>query len=698
MTESSFAENAEQIPRYSVSTALLNVSAADNEISFTFEHHAMGLSPYPNGINGMVFDAKTGQPQYLTAFEINNGQIDPYFADLVERLAENQVIALASNYQGNLQLSDRIKRALNCIGSNMGNQDAFQGYWVLIGRKGMNQGTAIESFASSSDISAETHLTVSDSPSNGIYPTLLLHKAQQIYLDNSPLNFAHSEVGVLKVLVFDELTGIPLQTEEIKLFDGEEALLVELIDHLPHGRGVALMLQGKSDRPLSPHVKYCGQLLGSRLIDNYPVGAAWAMVGYKGTPQGSAIETLQRSDPNALMLKVWLSPTLSPSAYWQPPQKLYAPNYHSDDAFGSALAIKGNTAVMAAPLSDTAIERNVGAVYVYCFHEGQWQQEASLYPHDIQYQLVFGKAVAVEGKNILVGAYLADNDWKMSAGALYSFQKQGKTWLQSQKIQPHDLHPEDCFGCAIALEGATALVGAYNSVNLMRHSTGAVYVFQENEGVWQDKQKLQPKDLQKGDSFGCAVAISGEFAAVGAYLGQETGVVYLFRQEKEIWQEYQTLHLPQLKKGDCFGYSVVLEGDMLLVGAKNRAYRHKIGAGAVYIFQFKDQQWQWKQTLQPADLRGYEHFGHSVAINGNLVMVGADQGNSLHQKQTGAVYTFQRQNDNWQPYLKLYAINGEEGDRFGYDLAIQGNLVLVGAPSAEAFGRKGAGVVYPGHF
>jgi hypothetical protein len=335
---------------------------------------------------------------------------------------------------------------------------------------------------------------------------------------------------------------------------------------------------------------------------------------------------------------------------------------------------------------------------VYRFNEGQWQQQASLYPHDLQYQLVFGKSVAVSGNQILVGAYLANNDGKMTAGALYSFQKQGKTWIQSQKIQPYDLHSEDCFGCAIALEGSTALVGAYNSINLLRHSTGAVYVFQENEGIWQDQQKLQPKDLHKGDSFGSAVAMSGEFAAVGAYLAQGTGMVYLFRRQNGVWQECQTLHPPQLKAGDCFGYSVALVGDILLVGAKNKAYRHKIGAGAVYVFQFKDSQWQWIQTLQPSDLRGYEHFGHSVTINGNLAMVGADQGNSPHQTHTGAVYTFQRQDDLWQPYLKLYAINGEQGDRFGYEVAIQGNLILVGAPSAEAFGRKGSGVVYPGHF
>ncbi|MGK7944801.1 MAG: interleukin-like EMT inducer domain-containing protein [Microcystaceae cyanobacterium] len=698
MTESSFAENAEPLPHYSVHTALLSASAAQNGLSFTFDHQKISLSPDYDGINGVVFDAQTGNPQYITAFEVKDGNIDPYFADLVERLAENQVIALASNYQGNLQLSDRIKLSLNCIGSGMSAQSSFQGYWVLIGRKGLNQGTAIESFSSASDVTAKTHLTVSPTASEISYPTLLLDKTEKIYLDNYPLNFGQEAAGNLKILIFDELTGIPLLTQEIKLFDGEESLFVELIDRLPHGRGVALMLQGHRERSLSPQIKHCGQLLGSRLIENYPIGASWAMVGYKGTPKGSAIESLQTDDPNALMLKVWLSPNLSPSAYWQPPQKLYAPNYHSDDAFGSALAIAGETAVMAAPLSDTTIERNVGAVYVYRFNEGQWQQEGSLYPHDIQYQLVFGKAVAVDGDQILVGAYLADNDWKMSAGSLYIFQKQDQAWLQSQKIQPYDLHSEDCFGCAIALEGKTALVGAYNSVNLLRHSTGAVYVFQNHEGIWQDQQKLQPEVLQKGDSFGCAVALSGKFAAVGAYLAQETGVVYLFQQENGIWQDYQTLHLPQLKKGDCFGYSLALEGDTLLVGAKNKAYRHKIGAGVVYVFQFKGQQWQWQQTLQPSDLKGYEHFGHSVAINGDLIMVGADQGNSPYQKQTGAVYTFQKQNNVWKPYLKLHAINGEEGDRFGYEVAIQDNLILVGAPSAEAFGRKGAGVVYPGHF
>lgn len=696
MTESSFAENAYPLPRYPVHSALLRVYSAFDDVSITLDQQEMGEKPYPSGLNVVVFDPVTDHPLYHTCFDITDPQNEQVFRDLIEKITENQLIALASPQINFLSFSQTTKTALATFGSRILEQGGFQGSWSLIGRKNAVISQTFEEFSEEKAGKSQVNLEIYQKSSDFPYPTLRINQATHFQLDEQPLYF--SQEGEMKVMIFDELTGIPLIIRALKIFDRDEATFCHLIDNLPHGRGIAIALKGKPDQTLSSDVKRMGLQVGSHLIEKYETGASWVMVGYKGTPSGSAIENLHPTDANALILKVWLSPTLSPSAYWQPPQKLYAPNYHSDDAFGSALAIEDETALMAAPLSDTAIERNVGAVYLFEFRMGQWQHEQTLRPHDVEYQVIFGKAVAIENDNILIGAYLADAGWKISAGAVYSFQKWGETWQQSQKLQPYDLHPEDCFGCAIALEGDTALVGAYNSLNLLRQPTGAVYVLGNTLSGWQDKQKLNPEDLKKGDCFGHSVAISGDFAGVGAYLAEETGVVYVFQRHKGIWLEYQKLQHPKLRKGDCFGYSVALQGDVLLIGAKNVCSRGKIGIGAVYVYHRMAGQWQWVQTWQPSDLRGYEHFGHSVALSGNLAIVGADQGSSATGAYTGAVYTFQRTAKTWQPYLKLYSISGAVGDRFGYAVAIKDNLVLVGAPSAEAFGRKGAGIVYPGHF
>ncbi len=709
MTESSFADKAYPLPAPLSSFLTLEIDSSDTEASITLDNQEIGLIRQPVGLILAVFESVTDHPLYCTCLDVT--QDSDILVELLLKLKDNQLIALIIKSNTPISLSDRTKNTLNHWESSLTSLDPFQGTYGIIGRKGSSHLT--ESLSSTAQMSCAITLNYQSNPAEIAYPVLMLrasdsngdHPTPKITLDDCPILFEEKENEPFKVVVFDELTGIPLENESFNPWNPhEERRFRELVDTLPHGRGIACCLTiaeatlFSRAEALSSPLQRVIQSLGSRFVEKYQKGQTWFMVGYKGVSSGSALEILQISTHFPLMLKVWLSPTLSPSVYWQPPQKLYAPNYHSDDAFGGTLAMDGNTALMASPLADTALERNVGAVYVFHFNQGQWQYQQMLQPHDLEYQPVFGKSMAIEGEKILIGAYFADSYWKIATGAIYSFIKKEKMWQQSQKLQPHDLHPEDCFGCAVAINQDTAFVGAYNSLNLFRQATGAVYVFKHINGTWQDQQKLQPTHLEKGDNFGHSVAINGNFAAVGAYLAQTTGIVYLFQQENGIWQESQVIQPTDLQAGDCFGYSVALEGDMLLIGAKNAKKGAKIGAGSVYFYQYRHEQWQRIQRWQPSDLRGYEHFGHSVVLDGDLAMVGADQGSSVTEAYTGAVYTFQRQGNIWQPHLKLYGINAKAGDRFGYAIALKRDLILVGSPSAEVFGRKGAGIVYPGHF
>jgi len=73
----------------------------------------------------------------------------------------------------------------------------------------------------------------------------------------------------------------------------------------------------------------------------------------------------------------------------------------------------------------------------------------------------FGCAVAIEGPRAIVGAR-NDAERGESAGAAYVFRRQGAGWIQTQKLTPQDASPYGVFGVQIAIEGDTAMIAAWD--------------------------------------------------------------------------------------------------------------------------------------------------------------------------------------------------------------------------------------------
>ena len=138
---------------------------------------------------------------------------------------------------------------------------------------------------------------------------------------------------------------------------------------------------------------------------------------------------------------------------------------------------------------------------------------------------------------------------------------------------------------------------------------------------------------------------------------------------------------------DFFGFSVDIDGDTVVVGAS--------GKNAVYVFRTTDGGATYGQVAKLTASDGASKFGYSVAIDGDTIVVGAygDQG------QTGAAYVF-RTTDGWSTYteIKLTASDAASLDMFGYDVAIDGDTIVVsshGADDAELSGNNsGAAYVF----
>ncbi|MCH2143465.1 MAG: FG-GAP repeat protein, partial [Phycisphaerales bacterium] len=143
-------------------------------------------------------------------------------------------------------------------------------------------------------------------------------------------------------------------------------------------------------------------------------------------------------------------------------------------------------------------------------------------------------------------------------------------------------------------------------------------------------------------------------------------------------------------EGDEFGESVAIDGDYAIIGTKNDdSFR-----GSAYIFERQaGGNWNQVQKLITTDAEEFDYFGCSVAISGDLAVVGA-RGEDGNDYNSGAIYIYERQfNGSWDEVARYVIDDGGDNDQLGCSVAISGELVLAGAYNHNVDGIQ-AGAAY----
>ena len=214
-------------------------------------------------------------------------------------------------------------------------------------------------------------------------------------------------------------------------------------------------------------------------------------------------------------------------------------------------------------------------------------------------------------------------------------------------------------------------------------------------------KKLTASDAEDLDNFGQSVAVSGDTAVLGASGedagGIQAGAAYVVRRDQGgsgNWGEVAKLTASDAQLGDFFGQSVAVSGDIVVVGAPGFP-------GVAYVFQRNQggaDNWGQVAKITASDAQGGASFGQSVAVNGDTVVVGAsgEDGASETLADRGAAYVFRRHEggvDNWGEVTKLAASDAQSGDKFGTSVAVSGDTAVVGAYAEDAGGTN-AGAAY----
>lgn len=355
--------------------------------------------------------------------------------------------------------------------------------------------------------------------------------------------------------------------------------------------------------------------------------------------------------------------------------------------FGQAIAADGGQLLVGAFLADTGQGADAGLAWVYPPGGGE---PARLSASDGRPDSRYGIAVALDGARALVGAYFDAVDGQIDRGSAYLHERVNGQWIQRQKLIAGNGNIREYFGLAVALEGSVAVVAAPGAI-VEQAGAGRVHVYRRDVvGNWNEEQVLEPPAPIFSGNYGRGLALAGgrlyvgePFAAVGALT--EAGAVHVYRDVQGSFVFERTLTEPVPQAGAVFGFGLAAVADAALIGAPQangtgRAWWWQPGAASVL------------RALTPPDLQSGELYGLAVELSDTAALVsgsGHDRGNA---QDVGRAHYWRRANDDWLR-REVWAAPREFPEQFGRSLALDGDTVFLGAPNAARLSPQ-EGAVY----
>lgn len=263
-------------------------------------------------------------------------------------------------------------------------------------------------------------------------------------------------------------------------------------------------------------------------------------------------------------------------------------------------------------------------------------------------------------------AVISDTSAFDSFGAAFVYRR-GPAGLEDWKLDAVLMSPEpdveDAFGFAVAVSSDVIVVGAPGA-SAPEIQSGAAHVFRYNpdSAKWEHEATLTASDGDMGDIFGWSVAIDGDVLLIGARDDEpngldQSGSAYVFRYDPDRsgWIEEAKLTDPDAEEEDLFGVSVSIRGEVALIGAHANDDAGG-GTGAAFVFRYAAKGaggWVLEQQLQAFDAQWLAWFGLSVSLGHDVALIGAPQLDS----QIGAAYVMRYDGQTWVHEAKLLASN-----------------------------------------
>jgi hypothetical protein len=281
-----------------------------------------------------------------------------------------------------------------------------------------------------------------------------------------------------------------------------------------------------------------------------------------------------------------------------------------------------------------------------------------------------------------------------------------------KKFKASDAGASDSYGGAVEIRGNTAVVSAHGWDDPLAEggfgSAGAIYCYIKTGTSWVPRTEhiLTSSVRQNNSKIGTAgndaetsyrfnaLTVHGERVVAGVpewYNGSiYPGQIVIWEKSGDIWVESHVTASTSVAN-DWYGLSVSTYGDHIAVGAPYHDGKNT-NAGKVYILSSGSAGWVEETTLEPEYGAGiYDeygaYFGISLHMNSDLLAVGVPGKDKTHVYRSGSL--------GWVEEEILTHPSSSTGDKYGSNVAIDGQVLVVGCPYEDAAGANaGAAFVY----
>lgn len=328
-------------------------------------------------------------------------------------------------------------------------------------------------------------------------------------------------------------------------------------------------------------------------------------------------------------------------------QRLTAFDAAEGAEFGGIVRFMDDYLVVASGRSNIEDAFMAGSLYIYKLDtNNEWTFHTKLIASDYQSTALLGaNPTSLDTyENILAVGAMAHDSW---TGAVYIFENNEGAWTETQKIEVPDAVLNGNFGIGVSISKNYLIVGASGANN----GRGKAYIFQKNEenGLWEFEHDVVASDAQNNTYFGTSVSVDENQFVVGAYAEQsmssDVPAAYIFERDMSgQWNQVQRIGSHEAGEDTYFGWHCEMVGDMLFVAAP-----HVFGVEESRVNVYKKTEeglWEEFFTVTPSD-NVNAFFGWHFAYHGNRLLVGAprndfDENGQNEMGDAGAAFMFKQ--------------------------------------------------------
>lgn len=375
--------------------------------------------------------------------------------------------------------------------------------------------------------------------------------------------------------------------------------------------------------------------------------------------------------------------------------RIAAPDAQALDWFGFDVAMSGDIAVVGSWRDDDAGADTGSAHLLQASGKGPTSYLQKLTLTDMAAGDRAGMNVAIgDGGSIVCvtvpGRSLVRPDGSAVDGAVAVFADAGGYWEQVGLLDDPTRSAGDLFGSGVAIDGEYILVGAPRDDDFAPDG-GALYVFGSTDQGYTRLAKMAPDDVGVHDYFGHDVAAAGGRAVVSAYndddLGANAGAAYTLSRKGTVWSIDQKLNGSEGNALDLFGTCVAMTNDTIVVGAPQNEELDagaSVNEGAAFVYEWSGQMRRWEETfcLRPGDPNDEHRFGIDVAVSATRIVVGASHSDAT-LLNSGSAHVFTRRARDRFELVRHVSATPQSYDYLGLSVAAGDSAVVVGVPGAN---------------